>query len=240
MREIVGAAGFDKVLETTGVRSVIELAYEMTHADGTCVLVGVPTESVTIYTLPLHFKKVLTGSHGGDCVPDVDIPRIVKLNRAGRMSFDGLITHEFPLEEMGEGDLYIMNDPYHGGTHLPDIAVVMPVFHEGRAVAYAAAMTHHQDVGGMSPGSVPPVATEIYQEGIRIPPLKLREGGVLNATLMRMLELNVRVPKTFLGDLGAQIAACTVGARRVGEVAARHGHNRTRALKLSDKKKTNG
>lgn len=140
------------------------------------------------------------------------------------------VIREFPADTVREGDLFIMNDPYRGGTHLPDIAVVMPVFHDGRPIAYSAAMTHHQDVGGMSPGSVPPVATEIYQEGIRIPPLKLREAGTFNDTLMKMLELNVRVPKTFRGDLGAQIAACTVGARRIGEVAARHGHNHTRAL----------
>jgi N-methylhydantoinase B len=140
------------------------------------------------------------------------------------------IIREFPVDSVNEGDLFIMNDPYCGGTHLPDIAVVMPVFHDGRPIAYAAAMTHHQDVGGMSPGSVPPVATEIYQEGIRIPPLKLRDAGTFNDTLMKMLELNVRVPKTFRGDLGAQIAACTVGVRRTGELAARHGHNHTRAL----------
>src|SRR5262249_52270275 len=65
-----------------------------------CVLVGVPTEKVTIYTLPLHFNKVLTGSHGGSCAPHVDIPRIVRLDRAGRISFGGLITHEFPLEDI--------------------------------------------------------------------------------------------------------------------------------------------
>ncbi len=81
----------------------------------------------------------------------------------------------FPVEEMHEGDLYIMNDPYLGGTHLPDIALVMPVFHDGKLLAFSAAMTHHQDIGGMSPGSVPPNASEIYQEGIRIPPLKLRD-----------------------------------------------------------------
>jgi len=136
----------------------------------------------------------------------------------------------FPPDTMHEGDIYIMNDPYCGGTHLPDIGLVMPIFHAGRPVALSAAMTHHQDVGGMSPGSVPPVATEIFQEGIRIPPLKLRDAGEMNDTLMKMLELNVRLPDTFRGDLGAQIAACTVGARRVGEIAARHGHNHTRAL----------
>jgi len=102
LRKIVGASGADKVLETTGIKSVIELAYNLTHADGTCVLVGVPTEKVTIYTLPLHFNKVLTGSHGGDCRPDVDIPRIIRLNAAGRMSFDGLITHEFTLDHIND------------------------------------------------------------------------------------------------------------------------------------------
>jgi S-(hydroxymethyl)glutathione dehydrogenase/alcohol dehydrogenase len=102
LRKIVGAAGADKVLETTGAKPVIELAYNLTHADGTCVLVGVPTEKVTIYTLPLHFNKVLTGSHGGDCRPDIDIPRIVRLNAAGRMSFDGLITHEFTLDRIND------------------------------------------------------------------------------------------------------------------------------------------
>ena len=69
IRAIVGAKGPDKVIETTGVKSVIEMAYDLTHADGTCVLVGVPSEKVTIYTLPIHFNKVLTGSHGGDAVP---------------------------------------------------------------------------------------------------------------------------------------------------------------------------
>jgi len=100
IRAITGARGPDKVIETTGVKSVIERAYELTHADGICVLVGVPTEKVTLYTLPLHFNKVLTGSHGGDAVPHVDIPRIIRLDRAGRVSFDGLVTHEFGLDEI--------------------------------------------------------------------------------------------------------------------------------------------
>jgi S-(hydroxymethyl)glutathione dehydrogenase / alcohol dehydrogenase len=100
IRKIVGDKGPDKVVETTGAKSVIELAYNLTHADGTCVLVGVPSEKVTIYTLPIHFNKVLTGSHGGDAVPHVDIPRLIRLVEAGRLSFDGLITHEFPLDEI--------------------------------------------------------------------------------------------------------------------------------------------
>jgi len=100
IRKIVGDKGPDKVIETTGAKQVIELAYNLTHADGTCVLVGVPSEKVTIYTLPIHFNKVLTGSHGGDAMPQVDIPRLIRLNQAGRLSFDGIITHEFPLDEI--------------------------------------------------------------------------------------------------------------------------------------------
>ncbi len=100
IRRIVGDAGPDKVIETTGAKSVIELAYELTHADGTCVLVGVPSEKVTIYTLPIHFNKVLTGSHGGDAAPHIDIPRLVRLTKAGRLSLDGLITHEFSLDDI--------------------------------------------------------------------------------------------------------------------------------------------
>jgi S-(hydroxymethyl)glutathione dehydrogenase/alcohol dehydrogenase len=102
IRKIVGQKGPDKVIETTGAKSVIELAYNLTHPDGTCVLVGVPSEKVTIYTLPIHFNKVLTGSHGGDSAPHTDIPRLIRLNEAGRLSLEGLITHEFPLEEINK------------------------------------------------------------------------------------------------------------------------------------------
>jgi S-(hydroxymethyl)glutathione dehydrogenase/alcohol dehydrogenase len=100
IRKIVGPKGPDKVIETTGVKSVIEMAYDLTHADGTCVLVGVPSEKVTLYTLPIHFNKVLTGSHGGDARPHIDIARIIGLHKAGKLSFDGIITHEYPLDEI--------------------------------------------------------------------------------------------------------------------------------------------
>ncbi|MCC6779377.1 MAG: zinc-binding dehydrogenase [Hyphomicrobiales bacterium] len=103
IRAIVGDKGPDKVIETTGVKGVIEMAYDLTHPDGTCVLVGVPSEKVSIYTLPIHFNKVLTGSHGGDAVPHVDIPRILRLMRGGRLSLDGLITHTFPLDDINRG-----------------------------------------------------------------------------------------------------------------------------------------
>jgi N-methylhydantoinase B len=136
----------------------------------------------------------------------------------------------YPVQDATEGDIYILNDPYLGGTHLPDIALMMPVFHNGRPIALSAAMTHHQDVGGMTPGSVPTNATEIFQEGVRIPPLKLRDGAVMNDTFMRMMRQNVRMPDSFEGDLNAQIAACNVGARRLADLADVQGGDTLRAI----------
>lgn len=102
VRDVVGQEGADVVIDTTGDARVIEQAYELTHSDGRTVLVGVPRkgDKASIYTLPLHFKKVLTGSHGGGAAPHVDIPRYVRLVKAGRLHLKGLITHEFGLDEV--------------------------------------------------------------------------------------------------------------------------------------------
>jgi N-methylhydantoinase B len=135
------------------------------------------------------------------------------------------VLQSFPVERMRPGDAYVMNDPYLGGTHLPDIAVIRPIFAGDRAVALSATMTHHQDVGGMSPGSVPTNAIEIFQEGLRIPPLLLCSDGQMNETLVAMIRQNVRIPDTVIGDLNAQIASCNVGVRRVSELATSLGHN---------------
>lgn len=140
------------------------------------------------------------------------------------------ILREYPVESMRDGDVYVMNDPYLGGTHLPDIGIVAPAFHEGRVIALTASMTHHQDVGGMTPGSVPTNATEIYQEGLRIPPLKLRDAGRMNDTLVKMLRLNVRIPDTLMGDINAQIASCLIGSRRLVEVVGHIGADRANAM----------
>lgn len=104
IRKIVGENGADVVVDTTGNARVIEQAYELTHPDGKTILVGVPSkgDNATIYTLPLHFKKVLTGSHGGSAEPHMEIPRLISLWRAGKLKLDGLITHEFGLDEINE------------------------------------------------------------------------------------------------------------------------------------------
>lgn len=102
--DVVGGQGADAVIETTGNARIIEKAYALTHADGKTILVGVPRkgDNISIYSLPLHFKKVLTGSHGGDAEPHRDIPRYIRLVKAGRFSLEGLITHEFPLERIND------------------------------------------------------------------------------------------------------------------------------------------
>jgi S-(hydroxymethyl)glutathione dehydrogenase/alcohol dehydrogenase len=104
IRKIVGNAGADVVVDTTGNARVIEQAYELTHADGKTILVGVPKkgDNVSIYTLPLHFKKVLTGSHGGGAEPHIDIPRYIRLMQAGKLNLAGLVTHEFKLDQINE------------------------------------------------------------------------------------------------------------------------------------------
>jgi len=104
IRNIVGSSGADIVIETTGNSRVIEQAYELTHPDGKTILVGVPNkgDNISIYSLPLHFNKVLTGSHGGDAIPDLEIPRYMRLMAADKMTLDGLITHEFVLDEIND------------------------------------------------------------------------------------------------------------------------------------------
>jgi S-(hydroxymethyl)glutathione dehydrogenase/alcohol dehydrogenase len=104
IRKIVGNAGADVVVDTTGNARVIEQAYELTHADGKTILVGVPKkgDNISIYSLPLHFKKVLRGSHGGSAEPHIDIPRYIRLMQAGKFDLKGLITHEFKLDQIND------------------------------------------------------------------------------------------------------------------------------------------
>ncbi len=122
------------------------------------------------------------------------------------------------------GDAVLLNDPYLGGTHLPDITLVTPIFLPGgqTLVGFVASRAHHADVGGMTPGSMP-VAREIFQEGLIIPPIKLFSAGVLNQDVLDLVLANVRTPQERLGDLQAQIAANRCGANRLLEMAERYG-----------------
>jgi N-methylhydantoinase B len=121
------------------------------------------------------------------------------------------------------GDVFIFNDPFRGGMHLPDVFVFQPIFREEALIAWAGAVCHHTDVGGRVPGSNASDSTEIYQEGLRIPPLKLYERGLRNDTLFALIETNVRVPVKVFGDLRAQLAACHIAEQAMLEIAAHYG-----------------
>jgi N-methylhydantoinase B len=133
------------------------------------------------------------------------------------------ILKEFPVSEMMAGDVYLMNDPYDGGTHLPDIGVVVPVTVDGEVVALGASLAHHQDVGGRSPGSIPTNSREIFEEGLIIPPIRLYRNGEPDKQLVRLLTRNVRLPDLLLGDLKAQMAAAHVVQRGVEKICADYG-----------------
>ncbi len=141
------------------------------------------------------------------------------------------IVRTFPPATMQPGDLYILNDPYNGGTHLPDICLMAPVFVsvpgpdgvEQRLVALSGSLAHHQDVGGKAPGSTPPDAVDLYAEGLILPPLKLHDRGRRDETLYALIARNVRIPRIVLGDIDAQIACARVGERRLAELFAEYG-----------------
>lgn len=126
----------------------------------------------------------------------------------------------------GAGDVFLLNDPYDGGSHLPDLTLVQAIAIGTRIVGYSAVRAHHADVGGMSPGSMPQGATELVQEGIIIPPTRLVRAGVLDEQLLRLILANVRTPDERRGDLRAQLAACAAGAAAWVALLEREGRRR--------------
>jgi N-methylhydantoinase B len=126
--------------------------------------------------------------------------------------------------DINPGDVLMLNDPYRGGTHLNDVTVIFPVFDErGRMMIFPAVRAHWVDVGGMVPGSYSGLSTNIYQEGVRIPPIKILEGGTLNRAAMTLLMANMRVPVERQGDLDASIGACRIAEARIRKLVAKYG-----------------
>ena len=121
------------------------------------------------------------------------------------------------------GDLFALNDPYFGGSHLPDITVIQPIFYEGKLLFYAVNRAHHSDIGGGTHGGYNPAASEIFHEGLRIPPLRLYDGGEPRRDLLQMLAANGRHPEGFLGDLNAQIGSVNIAARRMRALLDAYG-----------------
>lgn len=125
-------------------------------------------------------------------------------------------------QKMEPGDIFIMNDPFGGGMHIPDIYVVKPIFREGERVAFAVTTAHHLDLGGRVPGSSACDNTEIFQEGLRIPWLKLYHRGEPDEAIFSLLRTNVRVPEKTIGDVRAQVAACNIGERCIRQLIERY------------------
>jgi N-methylhydantoinase B len=127
--------------------------------------------------------------------------------------------------DLAEGDVFVANDPYSGVAHMPDVAVVSPVFWKGRLVGFCACYSHHSDIGGRFPGGFSSLSKTIYEEGLRLPILKLYEGGRENTELLRAISANVRAPDEWLGDLHAKVAGCIRGTAGIGELLDKYGYD---------------
>ena len=136
------------------------------------------------------------------------------------------ITKKYSAEEIEPGDMFVANDPYSGGgTHLPDITIAAPIFHDGEIVAYVANIAHHSDVGGRVPGSMSGDSTSIFQEGLRLPPVRLVKKGKLLGDIMDIIKLNCRTAFERNGDIMAQVAANTIGIERAIDVINKYGRD---------------
>ncbi len=166
----------------------------------------------------LDFSTALFDADGrmiaqGTCLP-LHIGAMPYAVAAARRAFDG---------DIRPGDVYAMNDPWDGSTHLPDIVCVKPVFADCQLIGFAAVLAHQIDIGGRVAGGNASDSTEIYQEGLRLPPLRLYEGEAPVEAIFRIIERNVRVPDTVLGDIRSEVAACAIGERQLVDMTKRYG-----------------
>jgi len=187
------------------------------------------TEEIQLTLLRSAYSQVVKEAQDASCAIFTANGRIVAQpvvvpGHLGSMRFMlQEVLKEFPAQTMHAGDVFMLNDPYRGGSHLPDIALFKPIFWKEQLAAFAGCIIHYTDVGGMVPGSAPMSATELYQEGLVIPPVKLCDAGLDNKTLLDMLCANVRGPDIFMGDLRAQQGALRKGEQRMGDLLQRYG-----------------
>lgn len=178
------------------------------------------TSRSTIVRELLDYSTAVFDAEGNNLAQSARIPG--HLNSMSHLLRELLDKHVDPAG-WGPDDIVITNDPYCGGQHLPDITAFKPVFHEGRRIAFVGTLCHHIDVGGLAAGSYAAKAIEIFQEGLRIPPVKLIENGKRNEGVWAMIRQNVRKPDLLLGDLSSQIASLEVGAAALRRLATRYG-----------------
>lgn len=151
------------------------------------------------------------------------------LHLASMLGLVEVVLEKYGIRGIRPGDMYMSNDPYVGrGSHLPDVALAAPVFHDGELVMFICNIAHHADIGGMAPGSMAGGMTEIYQEGLRLPPIRLFRDHELVQDVMDLILLNVRVPEERIGDYNAQIAANQLGLRRCSSLLEKWGRDKIR------------
>jgi N-methylhydantoinase B len=178
------------------------------------------TSRSTIVRELLDYSTAVFDADGYNLAQSARIPMHLNSMGAGLRE---LIERFIPIEEWAPGDVIITNDPYCGGQHLPDILAFRPVFRHGQRIAIVGTLCHHIDMGGSAAGSYGAAATEIFQEGLRIPPMRLRRAGVLNPEVWAMLLQNVRKPDLVAGDLNAQLASLSVGEANIQRLAEKYG-----------------
>jgi N-methylhydantoinase B len=169
----------------------------------------------------LDYSTAIFDRDGFNVAQSARIPQHLNSMGAGLLE---IVRRFIPLEDWQPGDVVLTNDPYCGGQHLPDILGFRAVFHDGERVAIVGTLCHHLDVGGISAGSYGATATEIFQEGLRIPPLKLFRAGVLNQEVLAMMRQNVRKPDILWGDLQSQLASLVIGESNLKRLAAKYGN----------------
>jgi len=179
------------------------------------------TSRSTIVRELLDYSTAIFDRDGFNVAQSARIPQHLNSMGAGLLE---IVRRFIPLDEWQPGDVILTNDPYCGGQHLPDILGFRPVFHAGERVAIVGTLCHHLDVGGISAGSYGATATEIFQEGLRIPPLKLYRAGVLNREVLAMMRQNVRQPDILWGDLQSQLASLMIGETNLRRLAAKYGN----------------
>ena len=181
------------------------------------------TSRSTVVRELLDYSTAVFDAAGHNVAQSARIPQHLNSMGAGLQT---VLRDFLPLGEWGDGDVVITNDPYCGGQHIPDILAFRPVFADGRRVAIVGTLCHHLDMGGIAAGSYGANATEVFQEGLRIPPLRLLRGGVLNGEVLAVMRQNVRRPDMLWGDLQAQMASLAVGEANLRRLCGRYGADR--------------
>ncbi len=178
------------------------------------------TSRSTIVRELLDYSTAVFDRDGYNVAQSARIPQHLNSMGAGLLA---IVRDFLPLDQWDEGDVVITNDPYCGGQHIPDILAFRAVFVAGARIAIVGTLCHHLDMGGIAAGSYGATATEVFQEGLRIPPMKLFRRGVANAEVLAMMRQNVRRPDMLWGDLQAQLASLAVGEANMAKAAARFG-----------------